>query len=408
MPSFEYVAITPQGKSTKGSLDAENERVARQKLRGQGFFPTELRESTDAATPSSRDVSKYFQTGRVSIRDLAVATRQVATLLTAGLPLVSALQALAEQTDSVLLKRTLVDVREGVEEGSSLARALGKTPKIFPSLYINMVAAGEASGTLDTVMENLAEYLESQMELRRKVRGALMYPTLMLCFCTLVTVVLFIFVVPSVVDIFKKQGATLPLPTIIMIGISNFLVHYWYLLIAVVASIPYAVRSYYKTNDGRRKIDHWALRAPIFGGIYVKIATARISKTLGTLVQSGVGLLSAIDITKNIVNNIHVQEALDKTRDGVREGRSLANELNASGIFPSMLSRMVAVGEKSGQLENMLLKAGKSYENDVNATLSGLTTLLEPIMMFFVGGIVLLIVISVLLPMADLINVIGN
>ena len=406
MPVFEYIAINAQGKQTKGSIDAENVRVARQKLRTQGVFPTDVRESMAASGPSSRDVKKFFQSDRVSIKDLAIATRQLATLCTAGLPLVSALQALADQTESVVLKRIVIDIREKVEEGSALAKAMGQFPKTFPRLYVNMVASGEASGTLDTVLENLADYLEAQMELRRKVSSALIYPIMMLAICTLVVAALLIFVVPRIVEIFQKQGAVLPLPTRIMIGLSHFVTNYWYIVVIFIAAAAYLMRWYYKQENGRARIDRLLLKLPVYGPIFIKVSTARVARTLGALLSSGVGLLSGLEITRNIVSNVHIVKALEDAREGVREGRSLAKELSKSAIFPPMIWHMVAVGEKSGELETMLQKAGKAYENEVNATLSGLTRLIEPLMMIGVGGVVLCIVISVLLPMVDLIEVV--
>lgn len=406
MPIYEYKALEANGKERKGTLDADSLRAARQKLRSLALFPTELKEGIEVEKAKSRDIKQYFRSDRVSIKDLAVATRQLATLVGAGLPLVSALQALADQTESFTLKRVIIDVREKVEQGSSLAKALGTYPKTFPTLYVNMVASGEASGTLDTVLANLAEYLEAQLELKRKIFSALMYPILMLCICTLVVLGLFMYVVPRIVEIFKKQGAQLPLPTRMMIAISDFLINYWYLAaLAIVAAIA-IFRWYYRQPHGRAAVDRLYLRFPIYGPLYTKISTARISRTLGTLLGSGVGLLTGLDITRNIVSNVHMVKALEDARDGVREGRSLARELGRSGLFPTMLGHMIAVGETSGELEGMLDKAGRAYESEVNATLSGLTSLLEPLMMIFVGGIVLCIVISVLLPMADLITVV--
>jgi general secretion pathway protein F len=406
MPIFEYVAVDANGKERKGTMDAESERAARQKLRSQAFFPTSIREGKAASNDKANDIKRYFVSSRVSTKDLAVATRQLSTLVGAGLPLVSALQGLAEQTESITLKGAVVDVREAVEEGSSLAKALAKFPKIFPALYVNMVASGEASGTLDTVLDNLADYLEAQLALRREITSALLYPILMLFICTAVVAALFIYVVPRIVEIFKKQGAELPLPTKVMIAISDFLVAYWPLVVVTFIGIVFLARWYYKQPQGRSVVDKLLLRIPIFGPLYLKISTARFAQTLGTLLSSGVGLLAGIDITKNIVGNVHLVAALEAARDGVREGKSLARELGRSGYFPSMLSQMIAVGEQSGELEQMLNKAGKAYENEVNATLSGLTSLLEPLMMIGVGAVVLCIVISVLLPMADLIRVV--
>ncbi len=407
MPVFEYVAINKNGRNIKGSIDAENPRVAKQKLKGQGLYPTSMKEASKAKLAKTQDIRQFFTSESLSVPELAVATRQLATLVSAGLPLVSALNALADQTDSQVLRRIVVDIREDVEEGSSLAKALGKFPKSFPRLYINLVAAGEASGNLDRVLTNLADYLERQVELRRKVSSALLYPILMLFVCSAVIIALLVFVIPKIVEIFKKQGAQLPLPTQITIGVSNLLIDYWYLLILLIAGFIFTLRWYYRQPAGRSRIDEILLRLPLFGSLYTKVSTARVAATLGTLLGSGVELLKGLDITKNIIGNVHMVKALEVARDNVREGKTLAGELGRSGRFPSMLSHMVAVGEKSGQLEQMLSKAGQAYENEVSNAIDGLTSLLEPLLMIIVGTIVGLIVISVLLPMADLINLVN-
>lgn len=404
MPVFEYVALDARGKRTKGSIDAENPRAARQRLRSQGVFPTELNENAAVVRTGSTDLSKYLVSTRVGLKELAVTTRQLATLVGAGLPLVNALQALSEQCESKIMQRILVDVREQVEQGSSLATALGKSPKVFPRLYINMVASGEASGTLETVMINLADYLESQVELRRKVFSALTYPIIMLTVCVLVISALLVFVVPRIVEIFQRQKIELPLPTKIVIAASDTLIAYWPVMIGLLALLFWSVKLYYEKPKGRSQADRILLQLPVFRTLYVKVMTARVAQTLSALLSSGVGLLQALDIVKNIVGNTHVVKALEDARDGVREGRSLARELGRSRIFPSMLGHMVAVGEKSGELESMLKKAGTAYDSEVKSALAALTSLIEPLMMIVVGAIVLLIVISVLLPMVSLID----
>lgn len=406
MPVFEYKAINQSGKEVKGTLDSESIRIARQKLRSQGIFPTDIKEGRISAKEEQGDIKKMFSSSRVTSKTLSVSTRQLATLLASGVPLVDSMQGISEQTDSLVLKKTAVDIREKVQEGSSLSKALSLYPKIFPKLYINMVASGEASGTLDTVFENLADYLDQQLEMKRKIVSSLFYPALMLIFCVLVVVGLLAFVVPTIVDIFKKNNAVLPLPTRILITISGLLTSYWYLLILSFVGIFFLIRAYYKSPNGRKKMDSLVIKLPVIGNLYKKIYTARISQTLGTLLQSGVGLLAAIEIVRNIASNVHVIKALEEAKDGVREGRSLARELSKSGLFPSMLPQMVAVGEKSGKLDSMLVKAGQAYERDVNATLSGLTSLIEPLMIISVGIVVLGIVISILLPMTSLMDAI--
>ena len=401
MPIYEYTALNATGKRIKGLVDADTLRSARTKLRTQNIFPTDIKESNKAAKDNKQNVKNFFG-DRVSLKELTVATRLLATLSNAGLPLVAALNALADQVESPTLKRIIVDIKERVEQGSSLAKSLAAYPKVFPRLYVNMVQSGEASGTLDTILDNLSDYYEAQMELRRKISSALFYPILMFGFCTLVVIGLVTFVVPNIVEIFIKQKIDLPFPTRAVIALSNALTGYWWAIIGLIALAITLVRYYYRQPKGRAWFDAKLLKAPLFGPIYKKIATARVATTLGTLLNGGVELLQALDIVKNIVGNVHMRKALEEARDGVREGRSLAKELSKSGHFPNLLSQMVAIGEKSGKMENMLSKAGKSFTSEVNAAIAGLTSLIEPLMMIVLGGLVFSIVISVLMPMTKL------
>ena len=407
MPVFEYVALTTAGKKVKGTLEADSIRTARQRLRSQNVFPTTIQESAEASKEKGKDVKRLLQSDRVSLKELTLATRLLATLSSAGLPLVEALLSLSEQLTHPTLKRNVVDIKERVEQGSSLAKALGAYPKVFPRLYVNMVTSGEASGTLDTVLDNLADYYEAQLELRRKVTSALTYPVLMFSFCILVVLLLVAFVVPGIVEIFIKQKLTLPLPTRMVIAFSDFILGYWWLLVVALLGFVVGARNYYATEKGRERIDSWMLKIPIYGGLYRKVATARVASTLATLLNGGVELLSALDIVKNIVGNVHMRRALEETRDGVREGRNLSKELSRSGYFPPLLCQMVGIGEKSGRLESMLNKAGKTFTSEANSSISGLTSLLEPFMILFLGMVVFMIVISVLLPATQLMNMIG-
>lgn len=401
MPIYEYAALNASGKKIKGVVDADTLRAARQKLRVQNIFPTEIKESIKAAKDNKQNVSNIFG-DRVSLKDLTIATRLLATLSNAGLPLVGALSSLSEQIEHPSLKRIIVDIKERVEQGSSLAKALAIYPKVFPRLYVNMVTSGEASGTLDTILDNLAEYYEAQMELKRKISGALFYPILMFGFCVLIVIGLVTFVVPNIVEIFVKQKITLPLPTQIVIAVSNAITGYWWAILLTILLAIVLVKYYYGQPKGRAWFDQRLLKAPLFGDIYRKIATARVASTLGTLLNGGVELLTALDIVKNIVGNTHMKKALEDARDGVREGRNLGKELSKSGYFPNLLSQMVSIGEKSGKLENMLSKAGKAFSSEVNASIAGLTSLIEPLMMIVLGGIVFAIVISILMPMMQL------
>ncbi|MCB0328921.1 MAG: type II secretion system inner membrane protein GspF [Bdellovibrionales bacterium] len=407
MPVYEYVAINQAGREIKGRIDAENERVARQRLRKDALFPTSVIETASAADSKTQNVLKYLQSDRVSLKELSLTTRQFATLLTAGLPLVSALQVLGEQSESSTMLRVLVLIREQVEEGASLAKALAAHPRIFPRLYTNLVAAGEASGTLDQVLEKLADYLEGQLALRGKLFSAMTYPVVMLIVCFLVIVGLMVGVIPRIVEIFIKQNLQLPLPTQVVISLSNFLIAYWWALIVGAVLIAAALSRYYQQEQGRSQIDKLLLKLPIFGPVYVKVLTARIASTLSALIGSGVELLRALEITKNIIGNVHVVKLLEEAREGVKEGKNLSREILKHKILPTMLSRMIAIGEKSGDLETMLSKAATTYDNEVNSSLQGLTSLLEPLLMVTVGVIVLVIVVSVLLPMTELINAVA-
>ncbi len=404
MPIYEYEAISSGGKKIRKTIDADSPRQARSRLRTQGTYVVSIKEAKPSREGVSRDLTKIFTSRGVSTARLAQETRQLATLVGAGIPLVECLQVISDQTPNMRFKTTLTEVRERIEDGSSLAKAITLYPKIFPRLYVNMVTAGEASGTLDSVLDNLADYLEGQLELRRKIQAALFYPVLMFIICIMVVIAMVTLVVPTIVKIFEKEGTMLPLPTQIMIAISNALTGYWYLFIAGSAAFVLLFGYIYRQPRGRQVIDAQILRIPIFTGLYQKVYTARIASTLATLLSSGVELLAALDIVKNIVGNVHVTRAVEDARDGIREGRSLAREFGRSKRFPMLFCQMVAVGERSGKLQLMLQKAGRSFRNDVTAAVTGLTALIEPVMIITLGVLVLGVVISVILPMFDLMD----
>ena len=404
MPVFEYNAISTTGKKLKGNVDAENIRIARQKLKSQGIYVTDIKEGLENNVSKKGEIN--FGKNKISLKDLSIITSQLTTLIIAGLPLVNALQALTEQTESRNIKRILTDVRESVEEGNAFHKSLANFPKAFPKLYVNMIESGEASGKLDSILENLSKYLEGQLALRRQVTSSLFYPTLMFAFCTLVVIGLLAFVVPSIVEIFEKQGGTLPLPTRIVVGISDIIIHYWWVFIIGIVGIFTSIKKYAQTEKGKFNIDLLLIKLPLIGKLYTKVATARIASTIGTLFSGGVQLLSCLDIGKNIVNNVHFRSSLEQARDGVEKGKSLSSESSKSGLFPPLLSHMIAVGEKSGQLEQMLTRAAKAYEDEVKNTLAAITSLIEPLMIIGLGGIVFSIVISILMPMVGMIDLI--
>jgi general secretion pathway protein F len=398
MPVYSYVGLSPDGKNVTGIIDADSPRAARLKLRRTGVFPTSLSESRQAeSTPrASRSLSKLFE--RVGPQELAVMTRQLSTLVSAGLPLVDCLSALIDQVDSERLKSMLTQTRERVNEGTSLADALAEHPRVYSDLYVNMVRAGEASGALDVVLLRLADYTESTARLRSKLRSALTYPAVMLIIGSAILFFLLSYVVPKITRIFVESKQVLPLPTRILMAFSGMLSTWWPLFVVMLAVAALAFRYYVRTEAGRQRYDRWLLRLPVFGKLLQKIAVARFSRTLSTLLRSGIGLLPSLDIVKNIVDNRVLYDATEDARDAIREGQSIAPPLKKSGIFPPLMIHMIAVGEKSGQLEEMLFKTAETYEGEVDSTIATLTTLLEPLMIVFMGGMVTFIVLSILLP----------
>jgi general secretion pathway protein F len=398
MPVYSYVGLSPDGKNVTGVIDADSPRAARLKLRRTGVFPTSLSESRQAeSTPrASRSLSKLFE--RVGPQELAVMTRQLSTLVSAGLPLVDCLSALIDQVDSERLKSMLTQTRERVNEGTSLADALAEYPRVYSDLYVNMVRAGEASGALDVVLLRLADYTESTARLRSKIRSALTYPAVMLIIGSAILFFLLSYVVPKITRIFVESKQVLPLPTRVLMAFSGMLSTWWPLFLVVLAIAAFTFRYYVRTEAGRQRYDRLVLRVPVFGKLLQKIAVARFSRTLSTLLQSGIGLLPSLDIVKNIVDNRVLYDATEAARDAIREGQSIAPPLKKSGIFPPLMIHMIAVGEKSGQLEEMLFKTAETYEGEVDTTIATLTTLLEPVMIVFMGGMVTFIVLSILLP----------
>ena len=397
MPVYAYVGLSPEGKNVNGIIDAESPRAARLKLRRTGVFPTSLTETREDTTPrASRSISRLLE--RASPQELAVMTRQLSTLVSAGLPLVDCLSALIDQVDSERLKQILTETRERVNEGSSLADALAEHPKLFSDLFVNMVRAGEASGALDVVLLRLADYTESTARLRAKLRSALTYPIIMVLVGGAILFFLLSYVVPKITRIFTESKQVLPLPTRALLAISGAFASYWPVVLVLLIAAAFAFRYWVRTPKGRARYDRWVLRLPVFGKLLQKIAVARFSRTLSTLLKSGIGLLPSLDIVKNIVDNRVLFDATEAARDAIREGQSIAPPLKKSGIFPPLMIHMIAVGERSGQLEQMLIKTAEAYEGEVDGTIATLTTLLEPVMILFMGGLVLFIVLSILLP----------
>jgi general secretion pathway protein F len=339
---------------------------------------------------------------RITPQELALLTRQLSTLVGAGLPLVDCLSALIEQVESARIKRTLSHIREQVTEGTSLADALKAHPRIFSDLYVNMVRAGEASGALDVVLLRLADYTESYAALRDKVRSALTYPILMAIVGTGIMLFLLSYVVPKVTKIFAENKAALPLMTTVLLAISGFLQEYWWLVVGAIVAVAVSIRASTRTPAGRLRYDRYVLLIPYFGKLLKKVALARFARTLSTLLTSGITLLQSLDIVKNVVNNTVLSKAIEDARSSIREGQSIAPPLKKSGLFPAMLIHMIAVGEKSGELEQMLSRAADAYDAEVTSAVNSLTSVLEPVMILIGGAVVLFIVLAILLPIFQL------
>jgi general secretion pathway protein F len=404
MPVYAYRGFNAAGRAVGGIVDADSPKGARQKLRREGVFPTELveQERRSPATEASAgwQLSRYFE--RIRPEELALLTRQLATLVAARIPVVEALSALVEQTENARTKRVLSQVREQVTEGASLADALKAHPRVFSDLYVNMVRAGEASGALDVVLLRLADYTESYAQLRNKVRSALTYPTLMAVTGTAILLFLLSYVVPKITKIFAENQATLPLMTRILLAVSGFAQDYWWLVVGALIGAVVSIQMSRRTPAGQLRFDRAVLKIPYFGNLIRKVALARFCRTLATLLTSGINLLVALEIVKHVVNNTLLSQAIEEARNCIREGQSIAPPLKRSGLFPPMLVHMIAIGERSGQLETMLTKAADAYDNEVSTAVAAITSVLEPLMILFGGAVVLFIVLAILLPIFEM------
>lgn len=399
MSVFEYIALDEKGTQIKGFIDAPGVAAARQKLREENVYPVEITQSETKKESAVSDALKINIWERVSSSEVAVFTRQLSTLLGAGMPLVPSLSILIKQAKEGLLKKTIVQIREQVNEGKSLTESMSEFPRIFPPFYLNMVRAGEASGTINMVLERLADFSESQQELMNKIKSAMYYPFVMLFIGSFVIFYFMAFLVPKITSTFEDMQQALPLITIVLIAVSNFLKKFWWLMLALLAAGIVIIR-YVKnsTEYGQRFWDGMKIKIPVFGKINRKIAIARFCRTLATLLQSGVPLLSAMEIVRNIVNNVIIGEAIHQAAKDLEEGKGLSGPLTASGLFPPLVTEMIAVGEQSGTLERMLNRVANAYEAEAQTDVTKMTSLLGPLMVVFMGVIVLFIVVSILLP----------
>jgi len=395
VPLFEYAGFDAGGKRVAGTIDSTGRKGASQLLRERGVFTTAL-EPLGARRPGYR---LWFGGGqRVPTAELAAATRQLATLLGAGLALDDALGTVAEQTEISLLQRTLIGLREDVRQGEALHAALARQPRIFPDLYVSIVRVGEDSGTLDQALQRMADFLENQARIRSRIQAALAYPLLMSLVGVGVLAFLFTFVVPKITRMLAEMGQALPWPTILLIEVNRIFTGYWWLLLPLLAAGSYLIDRYRRTERGRLHIDRLLLDTPLLGRLQLLIATARFARTLATLLGNGVPLLKALEIARSLLGNSNLRRAIETAGQRIQEGGSLAVALRESALFPPMLIQVTAAGEKSGQLEEMLLRVADSYEHQTDLAISGLLALLEPLMILVMGGIVGFVVLAILLP----------
>ncbi len=403
MPVFEFTALDARGKTTTGIIDADGIQAARQKLRASGKFPVSIRETQEVlAKKSRREIGLGSWFSRVKPADVAMITRQLATLIGAGFPLVSALDALLPQTHSHGLKRTLARVKDLVVEGNSFAHALAQFPGIFPPIYVNMVRAGETSGTLEIVLERLAEITEKQQALSNRIQASLAYPVFMLFFGAVVLFILLTYIVPTITSIFADMKQALPTPTRVLIALSAFFRNYWWAILVFAAAAAVGARQFRRTQKGRRWSDRAMLKLPMFGNLARKLAVARFSRTLGSLLENGVTMLIALDIVKNIVGNVLIADIVARAAEEVGKGKSLWLSLSEGRAFPMLSIQMIQVGEQSGELEKMLYKIADVFENEVETIIMRLTSYLEPVMILVMGGVVGFIVLSICLPIFEM------
>ena len=403
MAVFEYTGVNVAGgKSVKGYRDAENLRVLRTLLRRDGVMLTSAQEGSEADKKNKNNVDFFAFFNRVGTSDVAVMTRQLATLIRAGIPLVESISALTEQVEKAQLVRVLSDVRQNLKEGTSFAVSLEAHPKVFPPLYVNMIAAGEASGKLETVMERLADFMENQAELKGKVKSALAYPIIMGVFGLGLVTVLMVFVVPKLTSIFDNLGQALPWYTRLLIFCSDTLTDFWWLILLVIFGGVYSFLRFKSTESGALKWDTFRLKVLLFGRLNLLVALSRFTRTLSTLLASGVQLLPAMEISKNVMENLRLEGVITDAIGSIREGESIAEPLKRSGAFPPMVTHMIAVGEKTGQLEEMLSNVSRAYEADVENKVSAMTSSLEPIIIGTMGGVVGFIVLSIMMPLMQM------
>ena len=403
MPDYIWRGVNRKGKKKKGEMEADSENFVRLTLRRQGIEPTKIK-------PKPKDLFENvkFLQPKVTEKDIVVMTRQFATMIDAGLPLVQCLEILFSQQENRTFKRILKNIKEDVEEGSTFADALKQHPEVFDDLFVNLVAAGEIGGILDIILNRLAAYIEKAAKLKKKVKGAMTYPIVVMVIAVLVVAVILIFVIPVFQSMFADFGKALPVPTQIVVAMSHFVKNYILYIIVGFVLLIFAFRRFYKTEKGRALVDKVVLEIPVFGMLLRKVAVAKFTRTLGTMISSGVPILDSLDIVAATAGNMTIEEAIRETRQSISEGRTIAEPLADSEVFPSMVVQMISVGEATGALDTMLGKIADFYDDEVDAAVDALTAMLEPFMMVFLGGTIGGLVVSMYLPIFQMAGAMGG
>jgi len=403
MPVYEYEALLSSGKTDRGIMDAESESAVRNRLRSSDKYPVKIRQTKSKSEGIDKgSLAQVSIFDRIKPGEVHVMTRQLATLLGAGIPLDTALTSIIEQAENSSFKKVVAQLKESISEGETLSQSLGRYQRLFPNMYINMVRAGEASGSLDRVLSRLADFGEKQEALLARLKAALIYPAFMAIVGMGILFILVTYVVPNITQVFEEMEQALPLPTVVLISISSFLQQYWWAVLILIIGLFFIIKLAIRQKSGKQVWDLVKLRAPIIGIVIRKAILARFSSTMESLLGSGVGIIESLEIVKRIIDNTHITKVIDQAIEDINKGRSMANAFSGSPWFPPMFVQMVAVGERSGQLEEMLTKVAASSERDVEAAVLGMTSLIEPIMIVGMGLAVGLIVLSILLPIFEM------
>lgn len=405
MALYEYKGLNRKGKTVRGTVNADNQRTARAQLKKEGVFIQSLKDKTKKK--KGKKQSSHSK-AKVSVDDMAMYTRQLATLIRANIPLVECLNGVADQTENQVLKDVTREIKDSVNEGQSLAKTMGRYPNIFTKIFVSMVEAGEASGTLDTILIRLTEFTESQNELQSKLKSAMMYPIIMLGFTLLLLIVMNVWMIPKIIVIFDEfPDLVLPWYSKAVIDMSNFMIDYWIMILASLFGANFLFRRWKNTKAGSDQFDMLALKVPFFGNLLRMVAVSRFTKTLSTLLTGGVPMLQALDIVKNVIDNAVLESAVVAARDNISEGETIAGPLKKSGEFPPIVIHMIAIGEKTGDLENMLTQISDSYDFQVKTKIDGLTSILEPVMIIMLGGMIGAIILAIMIPLLELSNISG-